>query len=213
MLWLWPSRSHLKGSADLGKRSSTKRNGPFRPLSSRGRQNGRLHSHCGAIRTNLKRRLLRMGIRVRGSRRRNTCGARARSPQYFLPVPLALPRLTAIKSRKERARAASDVKISQARFPGEIRSKKQLPQRRERELLFSSACPPLESRTQDGTLTRSFPHSSGGRRSSSLSRRPNGMSFMHFEIGKWAAEFQAGFERARSSPGRPTARPTSLMDS
>ena len=133
--------------------------GPFRPLSSRGRQNGRLHSHCGAIRTNLKRRLLRMGIRVRGSRRRNTCGARTRSPQYFLPVPLALPRLTAIKRRKERARAASDVKISQARFPGEIRSKKQLPQsgERERTALFCSLPACLWS--QDGTLTRSFPHS------------------------------------------------------
>ena len=38
---------------------------------------------------------------------------RSRSPQYFLPVPLALPRLTAIKSRKERGLGCEN-------FPGSI---------------------------------------------------------------------------------------------
>ena len=47
-----------------------------------------------------------------------------------------------------------------------------------------------------GTLTRSHTHAPPS--------RPNGMSFMHFEIGKGAEEFQAEGSSEHFQPSRPT---------
>ena len=71
------------------------------------------------------------------------------------------PSIDRYKKQEELARPRSDVKISQARFPGE-RQRKNLPRTkpRERELLFFLSRPKrrFSRRTRDGTLTRSHTH-------------------------------------------------------
>ena len=125
------------------------------------------------------------GVRAR---RRNTCGAFTLASVFFARSARS-PSIDRYKKQEELARPRSDVKISQARFPGE-RQRKNLPRTkpRERELLFFLSRPKrrFSRRTQDGTLTRSHTHPTRP-----LLSRPNGMSFMHFEIGKRAEEFQA----------------------
>ena len=144
MLWLWPSRSHLKGSADLGKQARRRRNGALsstlvsgpskRPFAFTLR--GNPHESETAAPSNGHSR---SGIEEAEHLRRSHSLA-----SVFFARSARPPSIDRYKKQEgARARAASDVKISQARFPGEIRSKKQLPRAaRERELLFSAACPP-----------------------------------------------------------------------
>ena len=124
--------------------------GPFACIHIEGQSSQNGGSSPGLLRPNGH-----SGVRAR---RRNTCGAFTLASVFFARSARS-PSIDCYKKQEELARPRSDVKISQARFPGE-RQRKKLPRSLERKLLFFLSRPKRRfcRRTQDGTLTRSHTH-------------------------------------------------------